>query len=257
MSRIAIFIYGLIAYAVFFVTFLYLFGFAGGFFVPKSVHSGEASGPIWLAAMINLGLIGLFGAQHAVMARPGFKQWWTAIIPPAMERSTFVLIASGVLIFMFWAWRPLPMVVWDIQLPAVRYALHALFVAGFGLVLLSSFLIDHFDLFGLRQVYLHLRGRPYTQRPFVERAIYKAVRHPLMLGFIIAFWAAPTMTLGHLIFAAGFTAYIFIGTTMEERDLVDLHGQAYVEYQQRTPRLFPRLCKQRQQSVSPVAAKAV
>ncbi|MCI0631305.1 MAG: hypothetical protein L0Y44_11710 [Phycisphaerales bacterium] len=247
MARILMFIYGVIVYAIFFATFVYLFAFFGGYFVPKTVDSGglvatgSGSQPLWLAVLINLGLVALFGAQHAIMARPAFKEWWTKFVPKPIERSTFVLIASAILILTFWQWRPMPGVIWNIELPAARAVLHICFLAGMGIALLSSFLIDHFDLFGLRQVWLHLRGKPYTQRPFVERSLYKAVRHPLMLGFLISFWCAPTMTAGRLLFAAAMTAYILIGITMEERDLIAQHSEKYLDYRRRTARFFPRL----------------
>lgn len=242
MARIALFLYGLVVYAFFFATFMYFFGFASGLLVPRHVDSGEA-GPVWLAAPVDLGLVFLFGAQHAVMARPGFKRWWTRIVPHAAERSTFVLVATALLALLMWQWRPIPAVLWDVQFPAARIAIYGVFTLGVAIVLLSSFLIDHFDLFGLRQVFLHLRRLAYSQQPFVLRSLYKLVRHPLMVGFLIAFWAAPTMTAGHLLFAAAFTAYIMVGVRMEERDLVAQHGESYMAYQRSTPRFVPRLRK--------------
>jgi len=240
MARIAIFAYGVVVYLVFFVTFVYLFGFATGLFVPWTVDTGKP-GPAWLALLVDVGLVALFGAQHAVMARPRFKQWWTRIIPPAAERTTFVLIATALSALLMWQWRPMPTVIWDVQLPAARMAIYGVCLLGIVLVFLSSFLIDHFDLFGLRQVFLHLRRRPYTHGPFVVRWLYRFIRHPLMTGFLLAFWATPTMTLGHLVFAEAFTIYILIGTRMEERDLVAQHGESYRAYQRSTPRFFPRL----------------
>ncbi|MCI0436916.1 MAG: isoprenylcysteine carboxylmethyltransferase family protein, partial [Gemmatimonadetes bacterium] len=180
--------------------------------------------------------------------------WWTRFVSKPMERSTFVLITSAVFVLMFWQWRPIPAVVWDVQPPAARAALYGLFIAGMLIVLLSSFLIDHFDLFGLRQVFLHLRGRDYTQKPFVERSLYKLVRHPLMLGFLIAFWSAPTMTVGHLLFSALMTAYIVIGVRMEERDLLAQHSAAYADYRRRTPMLLPRLRRPAKATGSATAA---
>ena len=238
MKRSLIFAYGLLAYAAFLVTILYAIGFVGNFVVPKSIDTGE-TGPIWLAVLINVGFLGLFAIQHTIMARPAFKRWWTRIIPAAAERSTFVLIASAILLMMFWQWRPISTVVWNVDTPALRFALIAVSMVGWAIVLYSSFLIDHFDLFGLRQVVLHLRGREYGQKPFTERSLYRMVRHPLMLGFLIAFWATPTMTAGHLLFALVTTGYILIGTRIEERDLVGHLGEAYVEYRRRTPMLVP------------------
>jgi len=238
MGRVIAFIYGVVAYAVFLVTFLYAIGFVENIVVPKSVDGVATSGG-GAALIINVALLGLFGLQHSVMARPQFKKWWTTVVPPAVERSTFVLLASLLLALMMWQWRPMPSNVWHIEQPAVRAALIALSYGGWLLVLYGTFVIDHFDLFGLRQVYLHLRGIPYTHPPFVERSIYKLIRHPLMLGFIIAFWAAPTMTLGHLLFAAVATGYILVGIQLEERDLLGILGNDYRLYRQRTPMLLP------------------
>lgn len=240
MNRIAIFIYGLIAYATFVFTFCYAAGFVGNFIVPKSIDSGA---PIDMpsALLINSLLLSLFVVQHTIMARPGFKVWWTGLIPKAMERSTFVLLASAILLLTFWQWKPLPTIVWDVQQPVARAALVGVCLSGWAMVLYASFLIDHFDLFGLRQVVLHLRRRQYSQRPFVERSLYKVVRHPLMLGFLIAFWVTPTMTYGHLFFVVMTTGYILFGTTVEERDLVRQHGEKYLDYRRRVSGLLPRL----------------
>jgi protein-S-isoprenylcysteine O-methyltransferase Ste14 len=238
MARIAAFIYGVVAYAIFFPAFVYLFAFVGGYFVPKTVDSGTV-GPLWPSILINVGLVALFGLQHAVMARPGFKRWWTQFVPQPIERSTFVLVATALIILLFWQWRPIPTVIWDIQHPVIRGVLHGLFLVGVIITLLSSFLINHFDLFGLRQVYLHLRQKPYTHDPFVLRSLYRLVRHPLMLGFLIAFWSSPTMTVGHAVFSGAFTVYVIIGIKMEERDLVKFHGEEYRRYQRETPMLIP------------------
>jgi protein-S-isoprenylcysteine O-methyltransferase Ste14 len=238
MSRLLIFLYGVIVYAIMFPLFLYLFAFASGWWVPKTVDTG-AAGPWWQALLIDTVLVALFGIQHAIMARPAFKKWWTTIIPAPMERSTFVLIATLLLTLIYWQWQPIPFVLWDVQEPVARLLLHIQSAIGAALVLGSSFLIDHFDLFGLRQVWLHLLGKPYTQKPFVERSVYKVVRHPLMLGFLIAFWSAPTMTVGHALFAGLFTLYIVIGVSMEERDLVGVHGGSYLDYRQRTRKFIP------------------
>jgi methanethiol S-methyltransferase len=240
MGRLLQLVYGVVVYALFFVTFAYMFLFVGGVFVPKDVDDG-AVGPAWLAVLVDAALIFIFGLQHAVMARPAFKRWWTRIIPPAIERSTFVLIATLLTALFCWQWRPIPTVIWDLHAPLARGLIYAQFCLGVFLAYFSSFLIDHFDLFGLRQVWLRFRGKPYTQRAFAERSVYRMVRHPLMLGLLIAFWSAPTMTVGHALFAGLFTAYILVGTRMEEHDLMAQHGAQYEDYRRRTPMLLPGL----------------
>ena len=192
-----------------------------------------------MAIIINSLLLGLFAVQHAVMARPWFKQRWTRIIPEPMERSTFVLAASLCLLLLYVFWQPMPQTIWHIEAPIARAILIGLSLLGFGIVLYASFLIDHFDLFGLRQVVLHFRGQAYTQKAFMERSFYRFVRHPLMLGFLIAFWFTPTMTYGHLLFAVMTTLYIFVGIQMEERDLVRMHGDKYLGYRKRTSMVMP------------------
>jgi len=244
MGRVIAFIYGVVAYGVFFVTFLYAIGFVENIAVPKSVDGDAASGG-GAAILVNVGLLGLFGLQHSIMARPQFKRWWTTVVSPAVERSTFVLLGSLLLALMMWQWRPMPSIVWHVGQPVVRAALIALSYGGWLLVLYGTFVIDHFDLFGLRQVFLHLRGIQYTHPPFVERSVYKLIRHPLMLGFIIAFWATPTMTQGHLLFAAVTTGYILVGIRLEERDLLAILGEDYRLYRLRTPMLLPLVGKQR------------
>lgn len=238
MRKTVILVYGVAVYALFSVAFLYLIGFTTGLVVPKSVDSGKA-GPLWAAVVVDLAFIALFGIQHTIMARPAFKQWWTTIVPRAAERSTFVLLAAVILIAMMYFWRPIEGVVWDMQSPALRFALYAISLAGYGIVLYSSFLIDHFDLFGLRQVWLLFRGVDFTPPHFAERSLYRWVRHPLMLGFLLAFWATPTMTYGHLLFAAGFAVYTVFGVWIEERDLIALHGDRYLSYRRRTPGIIP------------------
>jgi len=242
MKRSAAFIYGILAYGTFFATFLYMIGFAGNFVVPNSIDSGRAA-PFAEALLINLALVALFGVSHSVMARPGFKKWWTRFVPEPVERSTYVLVASLFLLLLFWQWRPMHGVVWEIDNSAGSFALWALFWGGWALVLLSTFVIDHFDLFGLRQVTLFARGKTYTHLPFKVSTFYKFVRHPLLLGFLVAFWSTPRMTGGHLVFALAITAYILIAVRFEERDLVRLHGSLYENYRRTVPRLLPRLTR--------------
>lgn len=238
MSRFVAFLYGVIAYFIFFGTFLYLIGFVGGLLVPKTIDSGPAT-PAGTAAAINLALIALFGIQHTVMARPAFKAWWTKIVPRPVERSTYVLIASAILILLMWQWRPMPETVWRVENEIGIAVLYGIFALGWLLVLASTFAIDHFDLFGLRQVFRNLRGQEQAPVEYKEAWFYKIVRHPLMLGFLIAFWAIPHMTVGHLLFAAGMTAYILIALQFEERDLVAAHGADYQDYRQRVSMLIP------------------
>lgn len=238
MSRLLTLLFGVGGYAVFFATFLYLIGFVSGLWVPITVDAGGPEAAPWLAVLINIGLISLFGVQHTIMARPAFKRWLTRFVPPPIERTLFILATCAVFGLMFTQWRPIGAELWSLQGTAAWIVQGVAFL-GWGIVLLSTFLIDHFDLFGLRQTWLAFRGRPYTQRPFQERSLYRVVRHPLMLGFLIAFWAAPTMTVGHLVFAGTYTVYILLALLVEERDLVALHGKAYREYQRRVPKLLP------------------
>ena len=230
--------YGVISYLAFLAAFLYAIGFVGGIGVARTVDDGVAA-PIGQAVTVNLLLLALFAVQHSVMARPAFKRWWTRIVPPPVERATFVLLASSVLFLLYWQWRTMPTVVWQVTSPAAKYALWALFWLGWATVLAATFMISHFELFGLRQAYLAWRQRPHTDTGFRTPLLYRLVRHPLMLGFIIAFWAAPTMTTGHLLFAMGTTGYILIAVQLEERDLVAALGTQYREYRRRVPMLLP------------------
>ena len=238
MSRFIAFLYGLASYVAFFVAILYAIGFLSGLVVPKSIDSGTA-GPMTEAFIINLLLMSVFAVQHSVMARQGFKQWWTRFVPKSVERSTYVLFSSLALILLFWQWRPIPAVVWHIDNPQIAMAMIGLSFAGWLIVLSSTFLINHFELFGLHQVANNLVAREMPTPRFRTPLYYKFVRHPLYLGFIIAFWVAPTMTVGHLLFAAVTTAYIFVGILLEERDLVDLFGDDYRRYRDRVSMLVP------------------
>lgn len=240
MKRILVFTYGVACYAVFLVTFLYAIGFVGNFAVTHSIDA-PAVGPSWLALLIDAALLAVFGLQHSVMARPAFKTWWTRFVPPTAERSTYVLFSSLALLLLFWQWRPIGVVVWDLQGWPARTAVYALFAAGWLIVLATTFLINHFDLFGLRQVWLYLLGQEYTPVQFVTPWPYRLVRHPLYVGWLIAFWATPTMTVAHLAFALSITAYILIAIRLEERDLLAAYGWAYAAYRERVPMLLPRL----------------
>jgi protein-S-isoprenylcysteine O-methyltransferase Ste14 len=231
-------IYGLFCYAVFLGSFLYAIAFLGNVAVPKTIDSGLGAA-LPEALTIDLALLGLFAVQHSVMARPGFKTAWTRIVPRPVERSTYVLISSLLLALICWKWQAIPTVVWDVSSPILNAMLVALFAFGWLILLLSTFMINHFDLFGLRQVYLQMRGVEYTPVTFVERAFYKFVRHPLYLGFVIAFWATPHMSIGHLVFSIATTGYIFVGIFLEERDLMKYHSAEYSAYRARVPMLFP------------------
>jgi protein-S-isoprenylcysteine O-methyltransferase Ste14 len=244
MGRALTFTYGAVAYGVFFVVFLYLIGFVGNMVVPKSIDSGLPA-PLGHALPVNVVLVGLFAVQHSVMARPAFKSWWTRFVPTPVERSTYVLVASLILALLFWQWRPIPTTVWDVQHPLAMALLTGMSLLGWATVLYSSFIIDHFDLFGLRQVYLHLRNRPYSHPPFAVRSLYRLVRHPLMLGILVGIWSTPTMTVGHLLFSLLLTGYIIVGVTLEERDLARYLGNDYGLYRSQTPMFVPSLVRRR------------
>ena len=241
MGRLVAFAFGILSYGIFFLTFLYLIGFLANFAVPKGIDDGAPS-PLFVAAIVNLGLIALFGLQHSIMARPGFKAWWTKTIPASIERSVYVLLSSLVLL-LYWQWQPMPQPVWQVEAAWAAGLLWGLYLAGILLVLLSTFVIDHFDLFGLRQVWLNLRQVPYTNKPFSVQLFYRFVRHPLYVGWFVTFWATPQMSVGHLLFAIGMSGYILIAVPYEERDLVRYLGSDYQRYRDKVPRYIPRLLK--------------
>jgi protein-S-isoprenylcysteine O-methyltransferase Ste14 len=238
VGRAVAFIYGLVAYAIFFASFLYAVGFVEGMIVPTDIDSGIAA-PATQAIIIDLLLMSLFAIQHSVMARPQFKTWWTQFVPLAIERSTYVLFASLALALLLWQWRPIPAVVWHVSDTRIGMAVTVLSVVGWLIVLSSTFLINHFELFGLHQVANNLTGRTMPPPSFRTPLYYKFVRHPIYLGFIVAFWAAPTMTAGHILFAAVTTAYIFVGISMEERDLITVFGDEYRRYKARVSMIVP------------------
>jgi methanethiol S-methyltransferase len=237
-AKAVAFLYGLVAYFAFFVTILYAIGFIMGLVVPKTIDTGDYSSTAE-ALVVNLLLMSLFAVQHSVMARKQFKQWWTRYVPKVIERSTYVLLSSLALMLLFWQWRPMPAIVWQVDDPGIIVTIATVSLVGWVIVFTSTFLINHFELFGLYQVANNLTGRDMPTPVFRTPLYYKFVRHPLYLGFIIAFWAAPTMTVGHLLFAAVTTAYIFIGILLEERDLVDLFGDDYRRYKDRVSMLLP------------------
>lgn len=239
MKKSVVFVYGLLAYIVFLIAFLYAIGFVGNFIVPKSIDTGTETN-FWQALLVNALLLSVFVIQHSIMARPAFKKWWTSIIGPAAERSTFVLLTSLILLLIFWQWQPIKTVVWEAQNETVAMVLSGVFFFGWLVVFLSTFMINHFELFGLKQIFDNLKNKPPQPHVLQVNFFYKIVRHPIMLGFIIAFWAAPLMTLGHLIFAISTTIYIILSVKyLEEKDLRNYIGKDYEEYQKKVPMLIP------------------
>lgn len=239
MSRLLALLYGAASYVVFFLTFLYAIGFVAGLGVPKHIDNGS-TGALPIVLAIDLGLLTLFALQHSIMARPGFKRWWTKLVPAVIERSTYVLFSSLALIALFAWWKPLPALVWHVESEPLRWLLYGLSATGWLLVLTGTFLISHFELFGLRQVWMHARRQLPIESSFVLRGYYRFVRHPLMLGFLIAFWSTPDMSRGHLLFAVVTSAYIVVAVKfLEERDLLAMHGESYRDYQRRVPMLLP------------------
>jgi methanethiol S-methyltransferase len=246
--RIAAFLYGVACYLAFLAAFLYAVGFLGGFGVPKSIDSG-AEVPLGRTLAVDTALLGLFAIQHSVMARQWFKKAWTRIVPTAVERSTYVLLSSAALFVLFWKWEPLGGTIWDMGDSLIATALNLSYAMGWLTVLVATFLINHFDLFGLRQVYLYLRGREYTPLKFRTPGLYRFVRHPLYVGWLMVFWSAPVMTAAHLFFAIATTAYILIAIRFEERDLARMHGE-YAEYRERVPMILPIRSSKRPESVT-------
>ena len=238
MSRIFAVTFGVFSYLVFFASFVYTVGFLADFGVPKTVDSPATSGP-WIAAAINFGLLGIFAIQHSVMARPAFKRWWTRIVPQHLERSIYVLLSVAAVALLYWGWQPIEGTVWSIQSEPLRTVLWGGYLAGFATIFVSTVLLNHFDLFGLRQVWLHARGEAYTDLPFKTPLFYKHVRHPLYVGWFMAFWITPEMSVGHLLFAGVCSAYIFVALIFEERDLISHFGETYRQYQRTVPSLLP------------------
>lgn len=237
MQRLTYFVYGVLCHAMFLAVFLYMVGFLANAYVPKSIDSGT-EGPFSKALLINLALLALFGVPHSVMARPTFKRWWAKIVPTTIERSTYVLVSNLLLMLLLLQWRPMTGVIWEVEASAARTTLWAIFGFGWLLVVFASLLINHFDLFGTRHVWLYLKGKEYTPPKFGTPLLYRLVRHPLYVGWLLAFWVTPTMTTGHLVFSIGTTLYILIAIFFEERNLVESHSE-YADYRRRVPMLIP------------------
>ena len=239
MAGLVAVLYGIIAYGFTLVALLYLIGFTGNLVVPKSIDSGTAGGPLLQSVTVDILLIGLFALQHSVMARPDFKRWWTRFVPPAVERSTYVLLASLALLFLYWQWRPIPALVWSVQNPAAAAVLDGIFWLGWVVLVASTFLLSHFELFGLSQVFARLFGQAPAPAKFRTPLLYRRVRHPIYLGILLAVWATPAMTVGHLLFAGAITFYILIGIQLEEHDLIQQFGDQYRRYRQHAAMLIP------------------
>lgn len=257
MRRVAYFGYGVLCYVMFLAVFAYAVGFLANAFVPKSIDAPAASLSAPAAAAVNVLLLGLFGVQHSVMARPRFKRWLTRFVPAPIERSTYVLASNLALVLLMWLWQPIGRVVWDVADPAARAAVWGVFAAGWLLVVGSTLLLNHFDLFGLRQVWLHLRGQEYRHLPFRVPLLYRNVRHPLYVGWLVTFWVTPTMTVGHALFAGVCLAYILVAIRLEERDLVEHHGPAYADYRRQVPMLVPALTRRYRESEATAPAAGV
>jgi methanethiol S-methyltransferase len=238
MKRILFLLYGVISYVIFFVTFCYAIGFVSGLVVPKHIDS-TPDAPLAIALLINAALLTLFALQHSVMARPAFKRWWTQFVPQQIERSTYVLLASLCLVVMFWKWQPLGGIIWQVESGVAQLILRIGSFTGFLIVLLATFQINHFDLFGLRQVWIYFQRKPYTNVTFRTPLFYKYVRHPLYFGFLLAFWSTPVMTIAHLFFAVMTTGYILVAIQLEERDLINEFGESYLSYKRKLPMIIP------------------
>ena len=251
-KRILVFAYGAINYLIFLGTFLYLAAFLANVFVPKAIDS-PAEGSLGLAMLVNTILVGVFAVQHTLMARPTFKKVWTKFVPRPIERATYVLFTNAALVLLFWQWRPMGGIVWDVQSTVGSAALYGLCAIGWLTVLVTTFLINHFDLFGLRQVWLYLLGKPYTDLGFTTPGPYKLVRHPLYVGWTIAFWATPTMTVAHLVFAIGMTTYMLVAIQFEERNLVEFYGEKYANYRKTVPMMIPFTSSKKSEQSTPGA----